>query len=522
MGEWLVHDEIDRQAHWRAEDPAFVFEDRTLTFGAFGGRVNAVARALRAGGVDPGVRVVAHAKNHVDLFTLFFACSKLGAVYSPVSTLQSSANVRYICERLDPAVVAYTHDEAVVGVDGDLATLRESAPDARYVSLDETTVGDDESLDALVADHDRTDPAWADDHDPGTDHTVFWTSGTTGRPKAAVRDHVATLGFGEGFAARLPTAEMDRRLIVGNMMYLGPYLRDGITGLASGATLHLLRDVDVGTLVEAVDAWDIDALQVEFTLASELVEHLDATDDPFHVAHCYAVLESAGLAARLADHCDHLYHLYGQTEAGHPLITELEPPFEDRGAPTLGRPTPRSDVRVVAPDRERGDLPVDPPEAGDRGELVVRSRGSMTRYLDPEQTAETVHDGWVYTGDVVGVDADGLRFVGRTDDRIRSGGVNVYPAEVESVLDAHPGVASSVVVGAPDERWGERVCALVVASGDDVDPAALDAHCRASDRLADELRPRDYAVVASADAVPTAALGKVDRDAVVARHFDGG
>lgn len=518
MGEWLVHDEIDRQARWRADDPAFVFEDRTLSFGGFAGRVNATARALRAGGLDPGARVVAHATNHVDLFTLFFACSKLGAVYSPVSTLQSSANVRHVCERLDPAVVVYTHDEAVVGDGGDLATVRETAPDARFVSLDDRRVAGDESLDDLVAGRDRTDPPWADDHDPSADHNVFWTSGTTGRPKGAARDHTATLGFAEGFATRLPMPEMERRLIVGNMMYLGPYLRDGLTGPAAGATCYLLRDVEVEALVEAAAAWDIDALQVEFTLASELVEHLEATGDPFHVAHCYAVLESAGLAGRLAEHCDHLYHLYGQTEAGHPLITELEPPFEGRGAPSLGRPAARSDARVVSPDRERGDLPDDPPTPGDRGELVVRSRGAMTRYLDPEKTEQTVHDGWVYTGDVVGVDADGLFFIGRTDDRIRSGGVNVYPAEVEAVLDAHPDVASSVVVGVPDDRWGERVCALVVASGD-VDPDTLDTHCYASDGLADELRPRAYAFVASANELPTAALDKVDRAAVVARHF---
>jgi fatty-acyl-CoA synthase len=516
MGEWLVHDEIDRQARWRTDTPAFVFEDRTLTFGTFAGRVNATARALRTGGVDPGARVVAHARNHVDLFTLFFACSKLGAVYSPVSTFQSTANVQDVCSRLDPAVVAYTHDEAVVGDGGDLSTLRETAPDARFLSLDDRTVGDDGSLADLVAGRDRTDPPWADDHDPTTDHNIFWTSGTTGRPKGAVRDHTATLGFAEGFAARLPMREMERRLIVGSMMYLGPYLRDGLTGPAAGATLHLLRDVDVERLVAAVDEWEIDALQVEFTLASELVDHLAATDDPFHVAHCYAVLESTGLAARLADYCDHLYHLYGQTEAGHPLVTELDPPFEGRGAPSLGRPTARSDARVVPPDRERGDLPDTPPRPGDRGELVVRSRGAMTRYLDPEREGAT--DGWVYTGDVVGVDEDGLVFVGRTDDRIRSGGVNIYPAEVEAVLDAHPDVASSVVVGVPDDRWGERVCALVVTD-DDIDPDALEAHCRASDRLADELRPRAYAFVASADEVPTAALDKVDRAAVVARHF---
>jgi fatty-acyl-CoA synthase len=395
-------------------------------------------------------------------------------------------------------------------------------PGARYLSLDAQSVGDDDALDAVVADRDRSDPTWADDHAPETAHNIFWTSGTTGRPKAAVRNHTATLGFGEGFAARLPMPALDRRLVVGNMMYLGPYLRDGITGPAAGNTLYLLREFDVATLCDRLVAWDIDAVQVEFTLASELVAYLETNDVDLHVPYLYAVLESEGLAARLADYCDHLYHLYGQTEAGHPLITELTPPFDRSGPPSLGRPTPGSDVRVVDPERERGDIPETPSDSVTQGELVVRSRGSMTRYLDAEKQATTVYDGWVYTGDVVSVDGAGhLSFVGRTDDRIRSGGVNVYPAAVERVLDAHSGVATSVVVGAPDETWGERVCALVVADDPDLDPVSLDDHCRASENLAAELRPRAYAVVGSPDEIPTAALDKVDRAAVVERYFGG-
>jgi len=146
----------------------------------------------------------------------------------------------------------------------------------------------------------------------------------------------------------------------------------------------------------------------------------------------------------------------------------------------------------------------------------------MTRYLRDENQRENVHSGWVYPGDEIRINERGeIVFVGRVDHRLRSGGVNVYPDEVENVLTNHPAVEDAVVVGVDDEKWGDRICALVATSETDYDAleSTLDAFCQDSPDLAPAIRPREYAFVASQDDIPTGALNKVDREAVVEQHF---
>lgn len=520
MGTWLVHNELDRQTHWNGDDTAFVFEDRTYTYGQFGRRVNRVARALREFGIGDGNRVITHAKNHVELYTIFYACSKLGATYSPISTFQSDENIEYICDRLEPAAVFYSSDSDVV--DDGLPELRKHVPDGPFVAMDDIQSTEDRLMDELIEGYDGTDPEWANRHDPAIDHNIFWTSGTTGRPKAVIRDHTSTLHFADGFASQLPMSDMDRRLIISNMMYMGPYFRDGITTPRTGGTLYVLREFDPGRVVKAIDEWDINAFQIEFTLANLLIEHLNEQGSNVHVEHLYATLKSAEIAEQLYNICENLYHLYAQTEAGQPFIERLEPPFDD--IPTLGSPIESADVRVVPVDSERGTLPREKPHPGDDGVLVVRAEGSLTEYLDDANQREYVHDGWVFTGDIVGINEEGgVFFKGRVDDRIRSGGVNIYPPEVEKVLADHSEVEDVVVVGAEDETWGERICALVVSTGDcttDELTDELNDYCIDHESLSREMRPREYSVVTSSEEIPTGALDKVDREKVVSEHFE--
>ena len=519
MGTWLVHNELDRQAHWNRGELAFVFENREYTYGQFVQRVNRISKALREFGVDEGDRVITHSKNHVELYTVFYACSKLGAVYSPISTFQSEENMVHICNRLEPSAVFYSADPDVVK--HGLPVLRQHVSGGLFVALDDVHCVGDRLMDDLVQEYDGTNPDWANDHEPSTDHNIFWTSGTTGRPKAVVRDHSATLHFADGFASQLPMHDMDRRLIISNMMYMGPYFRDGITTPRTGGTVYILREFDSEATVEAIEQWDINAFQIEFTLANLLIEYLDDHHCSVHVDHLYATLKTAEIAERLYDLCNDLYHLYAQTEAGQPFVERLEPPFDE--IPTLGHPIESTDVRVVSVDSERGNLPQKRPNSGNIGELVVRAEGSLTKYMDKESQRKYVHNGWVYTGDIVGINKRGeIFFMGRVDDRIRSGGVNIYPAEVEKVLTDHSDVEDAVVVGVRDETWGERICALVVAREDrDAEDLteALNDYCLGHDALSQEMRPREYAVITSSEKIPTGALDKVNREQVILEHF---
>lgn len=517
MSEWLVHHELERGAHWRPDDLAVSFEGTEYTYRAFDRRVNRVARALRDGGVTPGETVLVHGHNHGDLYTLFFACSKLGAVYSPVSTFQSERNVEYICDTLAPSHVFYTADEDVCSET--LPPIRAST-DAAVVSLDaDTDRDDDATIEGLIEGRSGEKPDWADDHSRDDRHNVFWTSGTTGRPKAVVRDHPASLRFADPLADAMGFSPEDRRLVQNNMMFAAPYLQYGLPTFGAGGANFVLREFSPEGVYRAVEEHDINIGIIGFTQTKVLSEYLESNGLSMTIDRIHGVVPSANLASTLYEMAEELYHIYATTEVGLPLATRLEPPFDD--TPPLGRPGRSADVRLVPPGENRALLD-DQPAPGDRGEIAVQGDVTMARYLTDENQREKVVDGWIFPGDVLRVDDNGeLVFVSRVDDRLRSGGINVYPAEVETVLEAHPDVEDSVVVGIDDERWGDRITALVVTAIDDTDALAdeLDAFCRESDQLVGELRPRTYAFVHSSDDVPTGALNKVDRGAVVDRFF---
>lgn len=518
MGNHLVHHELERQAHWRSDRPAIVFEGTEYTFAELDRRVNRTARALRDRGVRSGESVVVHGHNRADLLTLFFACSKLGAVYSTINTFQSRENVEYICDVLDPAVVCYTADEDVLTET--LPDVRAATPGATYVSLD-ASLDDAPDFESLVAEYDGSVPDWSDAHDASDRHNVFWTSGTTGRPKAVARDHTSTLHFNDVLMDVFPFDPDNTRITTNDMMFAAPYLQYGLPTVASGTRNVVLREFTAESVYEACREYDNPVMLLAFTQGSVLLEYLDDRDLDLPLRYVHAIVPSAERARRLSVLAEELYHIYATTECGLVLAKRLTEPFSD--PPSLGVPGRSADARLRGDD---GDgIPDEPPAPGDQGELLVRGDVTMTGYVSEEVQRRNVREGWISTGDSMRVTEDGeLVFVGRIDDRIRSGGINVYPAEVEAVLLDHPGVEEAIVVGVDDERWGQRVCALIVPVEADADrerlEGDLDHHCRERDSLAAELRPRTYAFVDSSDDVPTGAVNKVDREAVVRRFFE--
>lgn len=516
MGNWLVHHELERQARWRSDSPAMRFEGAAYDFGAYDHRVNRVARAMADAGVGDGDRVLVHGHNHADLYTVFFACSKVGAVFSPVSTYQSDRNAQFICDTLDPAFVFYTDDADVR--EETLPTLRAAAGDASFVSLDDASVADDATLAAFVEGVSPDPPAGSDNHDSTDTHNIFWTSGTTGSPKGVVRDHEATLRFNDVLLGEFPFAPENVRLTTNDMMFAAPYLQYGLPTVTSGAENVVLRRFSPEAVYDAYRAHDVTVAMLVFTQGSVLLDYLEAEDLDLSLRAIHAVVPSAKRAERLAERTDELYHIYATTETGVVATKRLEAPFSD--PPPFGVPGRSADARVVPVGES--DRPRTPVRPGDAGELLVRGDITMTRYFEDEHQERLVSDGWIHTGDSVQITDDGeLVFLGRIDDRIRSGGINVYPGEVESVLLEHPAVEEAVVVGIEDERWGQRVCALILSAAEDADrlEAELDARCRESDALTSEMRPRTYAFVASADRIPTGAVNKIRRDEVVERFF---
>jgi 2-furoate---CoA ligase len=350
---------------------------------------------------------------------------------------------------------------------------------------------------------------------------IFYTSGTTGKPKAAMVSHGADehrivymspmFGVRQGSHLRaLGTSPLFHAI-----GFYGLFL----TTLTFNGTYYVMSVFDRSAAISSIETNEISFLFVVPTILQAIVSAPDYR--PERMSSVKLVLfGGAPIMPALLHRIDaewpaRLYHAYGSTEAMTPLYMP-----DPAGRPKTLRPGYSARVRVI----RFGGGPGDIAAPGEAGELIVDAdRDSLfSGYLDmPQETAAKVRNGWYFTGDVCIPHGNGeLDLVGRVDDMIRSGGESVYPEEIEAVLAAHPAVKEACVVGIPDELWGELVTACVVLEYPAADCRELDMHCLAS-ALAKYKRPRAYLF---ADALPRNAsnkiLRRVLREEVIAKCTD--
>jgi fatty-acyl-CoA synthase len=345
---------------------------------------------------------------------------------------------------------------------------------------------------------------------------VNYTGGTTGRSKGVLRRHAAATAMTTALLADIEFPQTPNFLAVAPISHaagtkIGPVL-------LRGGTIHLLPKFDPERVLATIERERIDTTLLVPTMVYVLLDHprFDQTDLSSLELLLYGA--SPMSPTRLAEGLERLgpvfSQFYGQSEC-HPIAV-LHRADHDVARPELfaaaGMPVASCGLRLVADDG--GDV-----APGDAGEIGVRASHAMDGYWKrPEQTAETIRDGWVMTGDIARMDDRGYLFlVDRKKDMIVSGGFNVYPRTVEDALTEHPDVAMAAVFGIPDEKWGEAVMALVVPRGGArPDAEALTAHVRA-------LRGATCAPkrVEFAESLPLTALGKVDKKALRATYWSG-
>jgi O-succinylbenzoic acid--CoA ligase len=342
-------------------------------------------------------------------------------------------------------------------------------------------------------------------HDPAHVFTILYTSGTSGRPRGAMLTVANHWWSAVGSALNLGTREDDRWLACLPLFHVG-----GLSILLRAAMYGITAVVHDGFDEIAVNhAIDEEGITIVSVVASMLQRMLDARADEAFPPSLRCVLLGGGPAPRaLLERCAAagipVVQTYGLTETASQVATlSPEDALERLGA--AGRALYHNEIRIVAKDGH--DV-----APGAEGEIVVRGPVVMAGYLgDPEATARAIVDGWLHTGDIGRIDADGYLYVlDRRDDLIITGGENVYPAEVEAALLAHPRVAEAGVVGLPDPEWGHRVVAIVRLTSDaDAEPAveALREHCRSL--LGAYKVPREITIVT--EPLPRTASGKLRR-----------
>lgn len=469
-------------------------------------RVARVAGALRARGLAPGDRVALIAPNGRRFFETFFGIARAGLTAVPLNY------------RLHPEELVFLLSDSGAGLlllhemFGD--ALGDRRPPAETVTFAE---GGGDAWDAEVASARPADTAPA-----GPDDTVgiFYTGGTTGRPKGVELSHGNLRANGEHIAPRFGYRADDVYLHAAPMFHLAD-LGALMGQLIAGGAHAFLPTFSPGGFARTVKETGATVGTLAPTMINMILN--DPAVDPADLSSLRLVLYGGGpigeaVLARALDRlaCDWLQG-YGQTEATHTVC--FLGPKEHRemaSAPhrlrSCGRPI--EGVQVQIGDDVGRALPV-----GEVGEVQVKGPIVMRRYWNrPEETARAFADGWLRTGDLGRQDADGYVYlVDRAKDMIVTGAENVYSAEVENALASCPGILEAAVIGVPDERWGERVHAIVVsAAGGALDLAAIQSHCR--NHLAGYKVPRSADFV---DDLPKTATGKIAKSVLRAPYWAG-
>jgi fatty-acyl-CoA synthase len=468
---------------------------RRLSYGQFDARISRLASHLReALGVKRGDRVAVLALNTTDTLEVQFACGRIGAVFLPLNTRLTVPELQFIVGDASPSVMIH---------DTDLAEIALAV--AKLCKVSSTLLfGEGGSYEAAIAAAKPLDTFEFVTHDDIS--TIMYTSGTTGQPKGAIITHGMTfwncVNLG-GPAYVSPSTVLLTVLPLfhtgGLNCYTNPVLHAGGTVLIMrafdpGLALQLISDASYGiTHFFGVPAiYQFMAQHPSFAGAdfSRLV--IGGVGGAPMPVPLLKVWEERGVA---------LQQGYGMTETS-PAVLALDREDAARKAGSSGKPVLHTEVRIVRPDGTDAAV-------GELGELWVKGPNVTPGYWNrPDANKSSFTDGWLHTGDATRVDEEGFYYiVDRWKDMYISGGENVYPAEVESVLHQLTAIAEAAVIGIPNEQWGEVGMAIVaVKPGQTLTPADIHAHCAAN--LARFKCPR---LIEFVDALPRNATGKIHK-----------
>jgi fatty-acyl-CoA synthase len=473
---------------------AIDFLDEPTTYAQLDDRSERLAAALLAAGLRRGDRVASLTGNRPEHVELLFACAKAGLLLVPLN------------HRLAPAEIAYQLDDAgpsVLLTSAEHDGLAEAALDVASVAAPRRLRLDRATLDGFVADaagagHARD--ARVEDDDP---LLLVYTSGTTGAPKGALLTHANCFWTNLAFDRTSDVLTTDVVLQVLPQFHVGGWNVQPLLAWWKGATVVLEPSFDPGRVLDLIHRKGITTMMgvpATYLFTAEEPGFAEADLSSLRVAVVGGAPMPEALLRTWGERDVMLVQGYGLTEAA-PNVLCLPPEDAHRKLGYAGKPYPHVDVALA--DEATGEHLHGPA----RGELLVRGPNVFAGYWrNEEATARTVVDGWLHTGDVAERDDEGFyRIRDRVKDMFISGGENVYPAEIESVLHDHPGVVEAAVVGVPHERWGEvGVAFVVVRDGADVDGDDLVARCR--ERLA---RFKVPVAVRFLDELPRSAMNKV-------------
>jgi acyl-CoA synthetase (AMP-forming)/AMP-acid ligase II len=493
---------VEQQARRLPDAPAFVWGERIWTWRDFGRRVKAMAAVLaNEGGIGKGDRVLVQSQNCNQLFESMFACFRLGAVWVPANFRGMPDDLAWMAELSGAKAMicnAAFPEHAAVG--GPQLTARFAIGEAEFgPDIDGLMECYADEVPPLAA-VDRDDPAW-----------LFFTSGTSGRPKASVLTH-GQLGFviNNHLCDLVPgVTEQDASLVVAPLSHGAGMHQLMMAARGAPTILPASPRFDTAEIWSLVERWRVSNMFTVPTILNMLVEAPEAmTAD--HSSLRYVIY--AGAPMYRSDQIKALQVLgpvlvqyFGLGEVTG-AITYLPPrdhsAGDDMRVGTCG--FPRTGMQVEIQGDDGAAL-----APGETGEICVTGGAVFAGYWrNPEANAKSFRDGWFRTGDIGHMDAEGYVYItGRASDMYISGGSNIYPREIEEKILLHPAVTETAVFGMPDPKWGEiGVAVCVLEEGHSLDAASLDAYLR--DKIASYKLPRQYFFW---DSLPKTGYGKLSK-----------
>ncbi|MER5939276.1 o-succinylbenzoate--CoA ligase [Streptomyces sp. NPDC001928] len=492
LGSWPA-----RRARKTPHRTALIHGGTPTSYATLHHRTTRLAHALRDRGVRRGDRIGYLGPNHPSYLEALFAAGTLGAVFVPLNTRLAGPEIAYQLADSGAKALVYgpSHAGLVAGLPGstDIRTYVEVGPEYEAALASAS----DEPIDAPVT--------------PDDTCIIMYTSGTTGRPKGAMLTHGNITWNALNVLVDIDLIADERALVSAPLFHTAGLNMLTLPVLLKGGTCVLVEAFDPSATFDLIARHRITFMFGVPTMFDQLARHPrwpEADLSSLRILTCGGSPVPTPLIAAYQERGLTFLQGYGMTEAA-PGALFLDAEHAVSKAGSAGVPHFFSDVRVVRPD-------LAPVDVGETGEIVVRGPHVMPGYWGlPDETAASFAEGWFRSGDAARIDEDGYVFiVDRIKDMIISGGENIYPAEIEDLLLAHPDIVECAVIGVPDDKWGEVPRAVVVPrEGATLDPDEVLASL--SGRLAKYKIPKS---VVLADELPRTASGKLLKSRVRTRY----
>lgn len=472
---------------------AVMFEERWVSFGELQARVGAVGAALKRTGIEHGDRVAVLLHNRPEFIESYFAVTGIGAIFVPLNWRLHAAEHAALLVDAEPKLLM-----AARIYEPSFERLRREIPSLKRIVVVDDAGGPD-SYEAWIEPGDGMPDAAGLDRN--TDAAILYTSGTTSRPKGVVLTHGNYLA---DFANVASVVRPDR---AGVNLQISPLYHaasvHSFFHLAHGAATVLIEKFDAGETLRLIERERATYFFAAPTALYQMMDHAEfASRDRSSlkaISYGAAGISKARLEEAAGVFGPILLHAYGMTETtSHASL--LRSADHALALGSIGKGIGRCDIRIVD---ECGETC----RSGEIGEIVIRGPNVMRGYWRrPDATAEVIRGDWLHSGDLARTDDNGFVYVvDRKKDMVISGGVNIYPREIEDVISAHPAVAEVAVYGVPDEHWGEALsAAIVLRTGMVVLPPEIIDFCK--DRIGGYKVPKRIRIVPS---LPRNASGKI-------------